>query len=228
LPRRPLCDVPWLGRSVILSDGAVNFCCFSDAAVGNVHEQPLQEIWRGPKMQAIRESLAAQRLPPECESTSCPIYRGDAHTYLIERMDGRFRRAATGTDDPQAEQRARLRGSQLEILSPHVRRKEAIAVRLTLACSRDWLGADLFLSVTFPDGTLRFLPEMTDYAFPFARRVELAPWLEPVVIDCFNRRHDRSLRKGIYGICAGLFVLNSNPTLLGNCYWTARGSFTLA
>lgn len=227
LPARPLCDVPWLGRSVILSDGAVNFCCFSDASVGNVHEQPLHEIWRGPKMQAIRQALVRQRLPPECESTSCPIYRGDAHTYLFDRMDGRFRRERTGTDDPHAGARARLQASGLEVTTPRVKRGTPIGARLTLACGLEWLHGDLFLSLTFPGRQLRFLPEMTEYPLPFARRVELASWLAPVEIDCFDGQNVTAFPKGVYEICAGLFVLGSNPAILSNCYWTARGSFTL-
>ena len=228
LPRRPLCDVPWLGRSVILSDGAVNFCCFSDATVGNVHDQPLQKIWRGPKMRAIRESLVRQRLPPQCESTSCPIYRGDAHTYLIERMDGWFRRERTGTDDPQAAQRARLQASRLDVSSPRIGRGEAIEVRASLECSRDRVIADLFVCVTFPDRRLRFLPDLTEYPLPLARRLELAPWLGTVVLECLHRTNDRSLPRGAYEMCAGLFALNSNPALLSNCYWTTRVSFELA
>ena len=66
LPPRPLCDIPWLGRAVVLSSGDVNFCCSSDAVVGNVNKEPLEEIWRGATMQGIRRSLAAQVLPPQC------------------------------------------------------------------------------------------------------------------------------------------------------------------
>src|SRR5262249_44101756 len=155
-----------------------------------------QDIWRGPRMRRIRDALVRQRLPPECRSNSCPIYRGDAHTYLIERMDGRFRRERTGTDDPQAEYRARLQASRLEVAAPRIDHGEPIGVRLTFECSSEWVHGDLFVSVTFPNRQLRFLPELTEYPFPFARRVELGSWLEPLVIDCFPRRHDRSLRSG--------------------------------
>ena len=228
LPRRPLCDVPWLGRSVILSDGRVNFCCFSDAVVGNVNETPLLEIWRGPKMRAIREALTRQRFPPECQSHSCPLYRGDEHTYLLDRMDGRFRPFLSHSDDPHAAVRAELAGSRLAFERERAGPGERLVATLTLEFTGHWIAGDLFAAVTMPGGAIRFLPDFCDYPFPLWRYVELAGPRGTVTRPVIDRVVDGSIAPGRYELCVALVAPDGNPNVANNCFWSARAAVDVA
>jgi iron-sulfur cluster protein len=222
LPRRPLCDVPWLGRAVILSDGRVNFCCFSEAVVGNVNQTPLVEVWRGPVMRKIREELTRQRFPAECRSNSCPLFRGDEHTYLLDRMDGYHRPFLSHSDDPHAGTRANLAASRLAFDQPRVASGQTLAATLTLEYAANWIAADVFAGVTFPDGRIRFLPDFCDFPFPLARYVELGDWKGPVVVKIVDRIIDAAIPPGRYELCVALVAPNGNPSVAANCFWSAR------
>src|SRR4051794_15422837 len=85
--QRPICDVPWLGTAIVFSTGDVQFCCFSGHSVGNINEEPFEKVWTGKSMREIRQALIEQRLPPQCQSSSCPIFRGDKLHYIVKRME---------------------------------------------------------------------------------------------------------------------------------------------
>jgi hypothetical protein len=203
----------------MLSDGGVNFCCFSDAVVGNVNQNSFEEIWNGETMQGIRSELTEQRLPRECQSTSCPIYRGDDLHYILDRMEGRNRFAASGTHDPHRQLRERLEGSKIEVHGDHPR----IGKTLELSVDLKWRGepsnADLFIAISRPDGQFCFLPTNEEFPLPFLCVVGLAESGTPLRFDarasasCFPVA-------GNYQLCAALFETNSNPNLLSNCYWS--------
>ena len=223
-PRQPLCDVPWVGNSVVLADGSVNFCCFSSAVVGNVNELPFDKIWNGKSMQRIRRALSNQSLPAECRSTSCPIYRGDDMHNIIDRMEGPSGPKKTGTQDPHKEIRERLKGSELKI-SPPGEKGGTPAISVNLRIEGGSLSADLFVAMTLPNGTTVFLPGEEDYALPFQTWLTLKPE-EPRDIQVLapERKLDLS---GEYQVCAALFHCSQNPNLLSNCYWSAVGNFTV-
>jgi len=228
LPQRPLCDVPWLGRAVVLSTGDVNFCCSSDAFVGNVHHEPLAAIWRGNTMRRIRRTLAAQQFPPECRSNACPIYRGDASTYLLQRMDG----VATPTQAARrASVRAALRDTQL-LVAPRLARGDRLQIQLTLPDGM-WAEADLFVALTGPGGELRFLPELVDYPLPARRRFAIPAAAQTVevadigVAELLAGAGAGPAAIGAWTCCVGLFVVDANPTAMANCYWHARTTFEL-
>jgi radical SAM protein with 4Fe4S-binding SPASM domain len=61
--RRSRCAVPWT-YAEISARGEVTPChTFYDAPIGNVHEQPLLEIWRGARLQQLRAHLRTGLLP---------------------------------------------------------------------------------------------------------------------------------------------------------------------
>ncbi len=225
-PRRPLCDVPWLGTSVVLSDGGVNFCCFSSAVVGNVNDKPFEQIWSGTAMQRIRRELTEQRLPHECQSTSCPIYRGDDLHYILGRMEGHNRFKVTGTHDPHLHVRQRLQGSELRVSSDHLQTREVIEVSVDLHCQGAPIVADLFVAIHPPDGVSRFFPNGEEYAVPCLADVKLCEDRTPLRLDALVPG-DRLQITGNYQICAALFERGSNPNLLSNCYWSAVSTFTV-
>jgi hypothetical protein len=221
LPQHPLCDVPWVGRSVVLSDGRVNFCCYSDAVVGNVNEQPLEQIWRGEPMRRIRETLTQQRFPVECQSNSCPIFRGDRFSYLHERMDG----SARGEDADH--DRRELDASKLAITPARVALGDRVKVELRLASGGAPHAVDLFVGVTAPDGSVRFLPEWTETPLPFAQGVEVGGAGAPATLALFDAPVGGAIVPGPYEICVGYFLPAANPNVAANCLWSARGRLTI-
>jgi hypothetical protein len=212
---------------VVLSDGNVNFCCFSSAIVGNVNQQPFLEVWNGTIMRRIRQTLSEQRFPPECQSTSCPLYRGDKLSYLVERMAGPHRFEVAGTHDPHLAVRTGLQGSQLALRRGTIRPGEADTLTITLRYEGAPLRADLFVGVRFPEGHIQFLPRRESYAVPFiaglALREDSAP--EPPLFQlAFGPWPD----PGAYRVTVALFEADSNPNLLSNCYWAESRGFTVA
>ena len=224
---RPLCDVPWLGTSIVQSDGSVNFCCFSSTTVGNVNEQSFQEIWNGSAMHEIRESLSQGHLPAACRSTSCPMFRGDDLHYLFDRMEGPHRFKRTGTHDPHREIRQRLDGSEFSVNRRSVRVGGKLTITVTLRMRGEPLAVDLFVSLRSPGGALRFLPTFEDYALPYRRSLQLGGRGGTIKVIVLDRRLEETTPLGDYEVCAALFDPDSNPNLLSNCFWAASETFTV-
>lgn len=225
-PRRPLCDVPWLGTVVVLSDGNVNFCCFSSVSVGNVNKESFEQIWNGLIMRRIRHALSKQQLPPECQSTACPFYRGDDLHYIFERMDGPNRFQVTKTHDPHFAIREGLQGSDLLLTNEETGSGCVLDVELEFHYKGGHMVADLFLAVRHPDGGIRFLPNGEEYAVPFSTHIEFREDKVPLRFEVLKQRLDSTIA-GDYHICAALFERNSNPNLLSNCYWSANKTVEL-
>ena len=210
---RPICDVPWLGNTIVLSDGTVHFCCFSDEIVGNVNESSFGEIWNGEKMKDIRRALTQQRLPVECRSPSCPIFRGDQFHYLIDR----------NKKEPEVPQSHRLAEalsqSNLEIDKDSLRLDGQLEVRLNLNSAGKSTKADLFVGVKQPNGIVRFLPRCDTYAAPCMTDILLDAdaGISLVVRD---RTQSYLAMPGDYLVCAALFECGSDPNRASNCYWS--------
>lgn len=224
-PPRPICDVPWLGGSIVMSNGAVNFCCFTSAVVGNVNERPFQEIWQGAAMQRIRQSLSDGQLPPECRTGSCPIFRGDDKHYLVERMNGANLVATPDGEMRTSEKiqalRQQLQGSSLAVERPAAGRSQPMALRIELACSGEPLALDLFIAIDSAEGRRRFLPALEDYALPYAcdllcGRQSLSVTLDTDEGDGFFEA------AGLYRVCAAAFLPGSNPSISSNCLWAGN------
>jgi hypothetical protein len=223
-PRQPLCDVPWLGTAVVLSDGNVNFCCYSSTIVGNVNQRSFEEIWNGSVMRRVRRELTAHRLPPECQSNSCPFFRGDELNYIYDRMEGRYSFRATGTQDPHATLRERLQGTALQVIRHGGSMEALVDVDLEIRYQGQPILTDVFVAIRSPDGSLRFLPDFDDYATPFFPYLELHEERSPL--------HLEVLRQGTFDagesqVCAALFASGSNPNLVSNCYWSEIESILL-
>ena len=224
---RPLCDVPWLGTSVVLSDGSVDFCCFSSAVVGNVNQEPFGKIWSGPVMQRIRQALSDQQFPPECKSNSCPIYRGDKESYIVDRMNGIDRSRMGGDMDPRAQARDALQQSTLLVNRIVIGDDALLQAEVNLHSSGPPLECDLYVAVPHPDGSIRFLPDLEEYAIPYSSPIRLRQAAESLRITVFQQQLGSFQLTGEYLICAALFENESNPNLLANCYWSSAKPFTL-
>lgn len=216
LPERPLCDVPWLGNSMVLSSGDINFCCFSDGVAGNVNDTPFEQIWNGQYMQRIRGELTARRLPVECQTASCPIHSGVTTDYVHKRMEGSFARMFAGTADPQ-EVRAHL--SAVSVDARHAQTPDAMMLRVTLGMRYDGpeLTADAFAGVRQADGIVRFLPNYEEFPVPFACGL---PLTERERTWEFVMSDGAEVAAPTYELCIALFEKDSNPHLASNCYWS--------
>lgn len=217
-PTPPACDVPWLGTSVVLSDGNVNFCCFSDAIVGNVKAASFDDIWNGPTMQRIRAELSEQRFPKECQSTSCPLYRGDQLSYLLKRMDGPHGMRATGTADPHAAIRQQLQASTVRVTADRATHTQQVDVDLRFGGG--WISVDLFVALRDPGGAIRFLPGGESYALPSAAGVVMSENKAARQVTLVPDGASWFEAPGAYELCVALFVQHGNPNLLSNCYWS--------
>lgn len=223
-PKPPVCDVPWLGTSVVLSDGNVNFCCFSDAVVGSVKTATFDEVWNGPTMRRIRRELSAQRFPQECQSSSCPLYRGDQLSYLLKRMDGPFGMRATGTPDPHAAVRAQLQGSTVTVTAD--RQSQAQEISVDLRFTGHWIAVDVYLALRSPSGSLSFLPGGEPYALPSVADIHLSEGAPARSITIRPEGEAWFGAPGAYELCTAFFARYSNPNLLSNCYWSTTTAIT--
>lgn len=65
------CQMPWTGL-MVESDGNVKVCCYNSPYVGNLNKQPLEEIWNGAPIKALRRSFLVGRPPEGCRN--CVIF----------------------------------------------------------------------------------------------------------------------------------------------------------
>jgi MoaA/NifB/PqqE/SkfB family radical SAM enzyme len=70
-----ICKNPWT-TLYIWGNGNVTHCCYSNiGSLGNINETPLLDIWRGPKLNSVRENMAqGNYLQAGCEYF-CRSYR---------------------------------------------------------------------------------------------------------------------------------------------------------
>jgi radical SAM protein with 4Fe4S-binding SPASM domain len=218
IPRRPLCDVPWMGNTVVLANGDVNFCCFSDTVVGNVNQSPLSEIWNNETMSRIRRGLRDQVLPPECRSTSCPIFRGDQNHILLTRMEGAYRKQLAGTTDPHSGIRSGFSQSRL-IDSPSASAGRGTSIELELRYEGAPVRADVYLAIQGEDRVVRFLPRLEEVPLPY-RVGMLLPTDSPCSLRWPGDGTHSEWKPGEYEVCAAVFESGSHPNVASNCYWS--------
>ena len=208
--RKPLYDVPWLGTSVVLSDGKVNFCCYTSAVAGNVNELTFDEIWNGPVMRNIRSELAQNRFPVECKTDSCPIFRGDTLNYLRVRMDGEESLVLCG--------RKELAGTELTASRTPERR---VSIAIETQNSAGVRAVDLFVAIKRPNGTLYFLPEGDELPIPCAVSASIPEDNQRLVIGEWPLEEEALADEGNEVWAAFLFP-ESNPNVPANVLWADR------
>ena len=216
----PVCDVPWVGRTIIEPTGGLRFCCFSSGIVGNINTHSFEELWNGKEMRRIRQELVDQRLPIECQTAACPIYRGDKFNYIVRRLD----ELQIPKDFTQLV-RSNLDGT-LRIHSSKASGRYAIDIEIELNPFDIICTADLVLGVRSPDGRQVFWPDFDEFPVPMYPGLPLESRshirLKPVTGDTehFDQR-------GVYEVSAALFHLNSDLNFLANCYWSDSVTITL-
>ena len=219
----PICDVPWYGRSVILSSGDVHFCCFSGAIVGNVNQQPFEEIWNGPKMQEIREALTEGTLPAECRSPSCPVFVDETTGTLVPIIQRLPQDVVKQNSNRVAEVRDRLLDSELIIEPSVVRPGQTVRLKTIVRADEYGVTLDRYLAIRNPDGSLHFVPRGDSHPLPYAAQSLVKGTeefvLELPVID--------ETTPGEYEVCSAFFDAGSSSGFVENCYWSACAKFTV-
>ena len=204
---RPLCDVPWYGIAPIKSTGDVHFCCYSDAMVGNIHQNTFMEIWNGSEMQEIRAALANQIIPKQCQKSSCPIYRNDPASHLLYRMDGTI----PGAEIKSADLSEHLSQSLVRIF----RRDESNFLELVLKSSASVPAADLFVcAISKENSKIRFLPQQFNFPTPYAKLPEGA----------YDLRIEDELPEDVENVFVALFKENEDPNILHHCRFVMSAS----
>ncbi len=218
MPQRPLCDVPWFGTAIVMSDGTVNFCCHSNGVAGNINEASFEDVWNGPVMREIRRELAAQRLPVLCQTSSCPFFRGDSQHFLVERtgnattnavsIGGEYRALVTEwmrETRLQARRRRRLLGGDRLALDLDIRYSGPYAFQ-----------ADLLVGMAPPVGLARFAPGGDEVPGPLRIDIPLGPetphhhLVEPAL----------RIPAGSTELCVALMLTSGNPLQVNQCVWS--------
>ncbi len=75
------CEAPWRWL-VVNNRGDCLPCCYLQGTVGNLERQTVEEIWNGPPMQELRESIAGGEVHPLCQGASCRYVRGAGEVEL--------------------------------------------------------------------------------------------------------------------------------------------------
>jgi hypothetical protein len=222
----PLCDVPWMGNVTVAEDGNVQFCCFSPAIVGNVNQAPFAAIWNGATMRRLRETLGRQEFPPECRTNSCPVFRRDAHHFILERTRGPSPPESRPGPDPRT-LRAAFAGTRLVLSSATVRRGEWITVALEIATGPAAPRlVDLVVALLSPAASPRFLPDLGEVPVPLQPDLEL-PTVSPCTIPIFEGAVPAGLDLGEHELIATLFLSESNPSVVANCLMATRATLRI-
>jgi hypothetical protein len=210
--RLPICNIPWRGTSVVLSNGNVNFCCFSDSVAGNVYESSFEEIWNGQKMVHIRSELTAGRIPKDCQKLSCPIFRNDNLTHIKEKMYGRFHESNPDGHKQLERMRASLMASSIHFNTT------TNEFHVKISAADDGIAGDLYLAFESSEGHPIFMLEYDYYGVPFDRFIGTRE-KEYVVKLELSRLKKFSSESRIKFVSA-LFDLNSNCLVKENCLWS--------
>ena len=73
------CSFPWTGLRVEMN-GRVRVCCAQSILLGNIDEQPFEEIWNSPAAQAMRRLFLEGRPPEGCRNCSLITESNDLAT----------------------------------------------------------------------------------------------------------------------------------------------------
>jgi radical SAM protein with 4Fe4S-binding SPASM domain len=80
-----VCGVAW-HSAVVLGNGDVAACCVPSLVMGNLNHNTLEEIWNGPRYQALRRTVNTPQAPRQC--LACPMLRltQNGDSYLFHRI----------------------------------------------------------------------------------------------------------------------------------------------
>lgn len=201
LPRAPLCEIPWLGNCLVLSDGRVNYCCYSDVAIGNINERSFAELWNGETMRRIRQSLIAHTLPSECSTPSCPFFRRDENHFLVPRETPVL---AEGPHD------AAVKGQLM--VTPVA---AGLRVDVKIIVVDPPVKLDAYVAVRGEGDPCSFFPLFDD--FPIPCRLGLVATGNETTFTAFEGPMPPRLGQGPWEFCLALYASGEKPTASVGC-----------
>jgi hypothetical protein len=216
----PVCDIPWVGRAIIEPTGELRFCCFASRTVGNINRSSFEELWNGADMQRIRHELAEQRLPAECQTAACPIYRGDKLNYIVRRLE-ELQVPADFTQFVRPKLCGSLRINWNAVGGRGVINIDVELIHADLCCT-----ADLVIGIRLPDGTQTFLPNFEAYPVPICPGLAIGGE-SPIRLSFGTGQTENFSARGVYEVCAAVFGAKSDLNFLSNCYWSDTATITL-
>lgn len=220
LPRRPLCDVPWLGNALVLSDGRVLYCCYSEVAIGNVNEQTFGEIWNGPVIRKIRQGLAQQTIPTECATPSCPVFRGDRDHFLVKPP-----KPADPVAAAEAEAiKVGLKNARLRIRNDH----EAQVMDLELSYTGPSTTVDVYVAVRDATSRLYFLPELDRFPAPCRLGLSLPTEACAPLSPVFRGNLSECLGPAPWSICLAVYGGGEKAIEDAGCYFASTFTWSPA
>jgi len=102
-PAAHFCVFPWKQLAVLV-DGQATTCCVDaegEIRLGDANVQTIEEIWNGPKLEALREGFLREKaIHPRCKR--CDV-RHDIEEYFPEKGSGSFSGSAEKVPDPFSE-----------------------------------------------------------------------------------------------------------------------------
>jgi len=87
------CHWPWF-EAFVHVNGDVKPCCYATGRVGNLGEEPLQDIWLGAAMEEVRDYVANNEIHPVCSGAPCAYIRDRVSTELPADPDARLKAMA--------------------------------------------------------------------------------------------------------------------------------------
>lgn len=198
-----------------MANGDVSYCCYTDIYIGNLNREAIDDIWRGPALQRVRQQLAAQVYPEECKTLSCPLYNRHEYAHVLERMEGMYALELCGNADPHAAVRAALEGTCTTV---H-RENSGWRVALKIAYSGPSIKADIVAAVRSHNGEMRFLPRGDDFCVPAEVGLSL-PEETADEIEVFSGEPPAEHEWGGGELCVALFLSGGLPTQAANCFWS--------
>ena len=87
------CHWPWF-EAFVHVNGDVKPCCYATGRVGNLSEEPLQDIWLGAAMEEVRDYVEKNEIHPVCSGAPCAYIRDRVSTDLPTDPDARLKAMA--------------------------------------------------------------------------------------------------------------------------------------
>jgi radical SAM protein with 4Fe4S-binding SPASM domain len=74
------CEVPW-GTAAITANGDIMACCMPGTVIGNLNEQTLEEVWKGPEFAAFRSRVNTPDPPAPCRNCGMARVHNNRKSY---------------------------------------------------------------------------------------------------------------------------------------------------
>lgn len=196
-----ICKHPWAHFEVNNPNGNVTMCCNNDTVLGNVNEQPIEEIWNGEGFTRMRKRMVEEGAHAFCPHT-CPVLQGGKKYENLDWYEDLDPEGPIRINAEQNEAEYAARKTSLESNPRWVRFTYSYACNLD--CYHCYQREDATLSYKLPEDFMAQLPEYVETAqivYPFGGE----PFFFSPVID-FLADHNANTETR--------FFLITNATLL--------------